>query len=254
MKLSCLFIFTLFFTFVFGQKTPLPNQKTAVLIVGNDAQSHAVGHLNSLATIFHANGIFVYKFYYPNARWSDIKAKANNCSFFIYTGHGFSNGGFDGEFGGLYINEFVMAKDIVDGIQFKYKPLIIYLNACGSHGTSAGDPADIGIAEANKRINDTALPFFMVGAGGYFATSSLISGFLENFLAGKSLNTCFRIHAEPWEEILINKQIVSKNALNSKYIGISSYAYDDKPNVRRYNTAYVGPLHYTLQSINQSSK
>ncbi len=230
MKLSCLFIFTLFFTFVFGQKTPLPNQKTAVLIVGNDAQSHAVGHLNSLATIFHANGIFVYKFYYPNARWSDIKAKANNCSFFIYTGHGFSNGGFDGEFGGLYIN------------------------ACGSHGTSAGDPADIGIAEANKRINDTALPFFMVGAGGYFATSSLISGFLENFLAGKSLNTCFRIHAEPWEEILINKQIVSKNALNSKYIGISSYAYDDKPNVRRYSTAYVGPLHYTLQSINQSSK
>jgi hypothetical protein len=114
MKLCCLFIFTLFFTFVFGQQTPLPNQKTAVLIVGNDAQSHAVGHLNSLATIFQANGIFVYKFYYPNARWSDIKAKANNCSFFIYTGHGFGNGGFDGEFGGLYINEFVMAKVILD--------------------------------------------------------------------------------------------------------------------------------------------
>lgn len=45
-----------------------------------------LGHLNSLATIFQANGIFVYKFYYPNARWSDVKAKANNCSFFIYTG------------------------------------------------------------------------------------------------------------------------------------------------------------------------
>jgi hypothetical protein len=254
MKLRCLCISLLFFTFVFAQKTPLPNQKTAVLIVGNDAQSHAVGHLNSLASIFQANGIFVYKFYYPNARWSDIKAKANNCSFFIYTGHGFGNGGLDGEFGGLYINEFVMAQDIVDGIQFKYKPLIIYLNACGSHGTSAGDPADIGIMEANKRISDTALPFFMVGAGGYFATSSLISGFLENFLAGKSLNTCFRIHAEPWEDVLINKPIISKNALNNKYIGISSYAYDDQAIVRRYSTAYVGPLHYTLQSIGQISR
>lgn len=254
MKLGCLFISTLFFTLLFAQKTPLPNQKTAILIVGNDAQSHAVGHLNSLATIFQANGIFVYKFYYPNARWSDIQAKANNCSFFIYTGHGFGNGGLDGAFGGLYINEFVMARDIVDGIQFKYKPLIIYLNACGSHGTSAGDPADIGIAEASKRISDTALPFFMVGAGGYFATSGLITGFLEDFLDGKSLNSCFKIYAERWEEILINKPIVSKNALNTKYLGISSFSYFDESNVRSYGTAYVGPLNYNLQSIDQTNK
>jgi hypothetical protein len=254
MKLRCLSISFLFLTFVFAQKTPLPNQKTAILIVGNDAQSHAVGHLNSLATIFQKNGIFVYKFYYPNARWSDIQAKANTCSFFVYTGHGFGNGGLDGEFGGLYVHEFVMAQDIVDGIDFQYKPLIIYLNACGSHGTSAGDPADIGIAEASKRVSDTALPFFMVGAGGYFATSGLITGFLEDFLKGTSLNSCFKNYAEPWQDILKYKAIASSNALNTKYMGISGYSTDENSKARSYDTAFVGPLNYTLQSINQTSK
>jgi hypothetical protein len=254
MKLRCLSISFLFLSFFFAQKTPLPNQKTAILIVGNEAQSHAVGHLNSLASIFQKNGIFVYKFYYPNARWSDIRAKANTCSFFIYTGHGFGNGGLDGAFGGLYVNEFVMAQDIVDGIDFQYKPLIIYLNACGSHGTSAGDPADIGIAEASKRVSDTALPFFMVGAGGYFATSGMITGFLEDFLKGTSLNSCFKNYAEPWGDILKYKAIASSNALNTKYIGISGYSTDENPKERSYDTAFVGPLNYTLQSINQTSK
>jgi hypothetical protein len=254
MKLRCLSISFLFLTFVFAQKTPLPNQKTAILIVGNDAQSHAVGHLNSLATIFQKNGIFVYKFYYPNARWSDIRAKANTCSFFIYTGHGFGNGGLDGEFGGLYVNDFVMAQDIVDDIDFQYQPLIIYLNACGSHGTSEDDPDDIGIAEASKRVSDTALPFFMVGAGGYFATSGMITGFLEDFLKGTSLSACFKNYAEPWEDIFKYKAIASKNALNLNYIGIAGNIDSENPKAKRYGTAFVGPLNYTLQSINQTSK
>lgn len=254
MKLRCLSISFLFLSFVFAQKTPLPNQKTAVLIVGNDAQSHAVGHLNSLASIFQKNGIFVYKFYYPNARWSDIRAKSNTCSFFIYTGHGFGNGGLDGEFGGLYVNEFVMAQDIVDGIDFQNKPLIIYLNACGSHGSSEDDPADIGFKEATKRVSDTALPFFMAGAGGYFATSGMITGFLEDFLDGHTLSNCYKDYVKDWEDVFIYHVINSKSALNTNYISISGNTYEEQPRARSYGTAFVGPLNYSLQSINQTSK
>lgn len=230
--------------------TPL---KTAVLIVGNDAQNHAVGHLNSLATIFQQNGVKVFKYYYPNAHWSDIKAKAASCSFFVYTGHGVSNGGWDG-FGGLYVNEFVTSQQIIEDIKFQNKPLIIYLNACGSHGSSAGDPNDIGTKEATKRVCDTALPYFMAGAGGYFATSGFITGFLEDFLKGKALNVCFKEYVEDWEDIYVNQAIGTKNALYLKYLGISGFTIDDKTNARRYGTAFIGPTNFTVQSIQQKSK
>ena len=250
MKTCCLSVALLLISFLFAEKVSALS-KSAVLIVGNDAQNHAVGHLNSLADIFQQNGITVYKFYYPNARWADIKARAMNCSFFIYTGHGFGNGGLDGEFGGLYINDFVYASDIAQDIQFKNKPLIIYLNACGSHGTSAGDPKDIGIVEASKRVSDTALPFFMVGAGGYFATSGLITGFLKEFLGGANLTDCYKTYVGDWEDIVKHKPIVSANELNQLYIGISSSKYDNQV---YYDNAYVGPLNFTVNSITVISK
>jgi hypothetical protein len=243
MKTYRLTLAVLFLTFFYSEKV-VAIPKSAVLIVGNDAQNHAVGHLNSLADIFKQNGITVYKFYYPNARWADIKAKAVNCSFFIYTGHGVANGGFDGEFGGLYVNEFVTAQNIIEDVQFKNKPLIIYLNACGSHGTSAGDPDNIGIVEAHKRITDTALPFFMIGAGGYFATSGSITEFLQAFLKGVTLSECFKLQAEDWQKIVKHKPIVSSNALNQLYIGISSFTNGKEV---YYGNAYVGPLNYSLQ-------
>lgn len=251
MKIALLSIFVLSLSFVQANPTYQALAKTAVLIVGDDAQDHAVGHLNSLADIFRQNGITVYKFYYPNARWADIKAKATNCSFFIYTGHGFGNGGFDGEFGGLCVNEFVYASDIAEDLHFTNHPLVIYLNACGSHGTSAGDPDDIGIIEAHKRITDTALPYFMVGAGGYFATSGFITGFLQEFLNGKTLTDCFKMQAEDWQDIVKHKPIVSANALNQLYIGISSR--EDGKEVY-YGNAYVGPLHFTVNSISPITK
>jgi hypothetical protein len=267
MKTYYFSIAVLMLSFLYSEKVAaIP--KSAVLIVGNDAQNHAVEHLNSLSDVFRENGITVYKFYYPNARWEDIKAKAANCSFFIYTGHGFANGGFDGEFGGLFINDFVYAKDIAEELHFTNRPLIIYLNACGSHGTSAGDPNDIGVVEAHKRITDTALPFFMVGAGGYFATSGLISGFLTDFLSGKTLTDSYKSYVGDWEDIIKHKPIVSSNALNQLYIGISSAGSgrhilsdngkviitESNPQKRYYGNAYIGPLNFTVNSITQISK
>jgi len=267
MKPLALLMTMFYLTFSFGQRLPLSNQKTAVLILGNDAQAHARGHLDEIAKVFQTNGVFVYKFYFPNAKWKEIISKANSCSFFIYTGHGVENGGLDGEFGGLYINEFVMASDIVKDLSFQHKPLIIYLNACGSHGTSQDDPDDIGIREASNRVMDTALPFFMSGAGGYFATSGSLTGFfqtgfLQLFLDGTTLQDCYKSYVGDWQDIVKHNVISSHDALNNLIIGISSsgegrdVSYEDNkrivtessPKIRYYGTAYISSSAYSIKS------
>lgn len=230
------------------------SQKTAVLIVGNDAPCSFKFRMESIALTLKEEGITVYKYFYPHANWNNIKAKAKTCSFFIYTGHGFGNGGLDGGFGGLCINENIRAQEIVDGLKFQYKPLVIYLNACGSAGSSAGDPDDIGIKEATKRVCDTSLPYFMVGAGAYFATNTLNDSFLDELLKGKTISTSFRVFSEPQYEIYITETITSKNALNLKTIGISGYQDPNKPKAYHYHTAFVGPANFTIKSIIQTSK
>ena len=229
-------------------------QKTAVLIVGNDAPCRFKFRMESIAQTLKAKGIIVYKYYYPYANWNMIKESAKTCSFFIYTGHGYGNGGLDGGFGGLYINDHVKAQEIVDELQFQYKPLVIYLNACGSAGSSAGDPNDIGIQEATKRVCDTALPYFMVGAGAYFATNTFDDSFLEDLFKGKKISTCFRVFSEPHYEIYINETITSKNVLNLKTIAISGNQDTSKPKAYFYHTAFIGPENFTIQTIVPFSK
>ena len=229
-------------------------QKTAVLIVGFDASCRAKYRMESIALTLKEKGIAVYKYFYPHANWNNIKAKAKTCSFFIYTGHGYGNGGLNGGFGGLCINENISAQEMVDGLKFQYKPLIIYLNACGSAGSSAGDPDDIGIEEATKRVCDTSLPFFMAGAGAYFATNTYNESFLDDLLKGKTISTCFRVFSEPQFEIYMTETITSKNALNLKTISISGYQDPNKPKAQYYHTAFVGPENFTIKSIIQTSK
>lgn len=230
-------------------------QKSAVLITGFEASCAAVNRMNSIAILLKEKGYIVYKFYYPKAYWSSIKEKAKSCSFFVYTGHGVINGGLNGGFGGLSINEIITAKQIVESLKFDYKPLVIYLHACGAAGSSAGDPNDIGINEACKRICDTSLPFFMVGAGAYFAANTFGEGFLIDFLNGKALPTCFRIFSEPHYEILMSETLKTSNLLNQKSICISG-----AQNMRKqiilgsYDIAYVGPSNFTINSIQHPSK
>ncbi len=257
MKIYSLF-FSLVSSFVFfaeQTKTQISTtQKTAVLVVGYDAPCRSKYRMESIAITLKEKGIAVYKYCYPHANWNNIKAKAKTCSFFIYTGHGYGNGGLAGGFGGLCINENVSAQEIVDGLKFQYKPLVIYLNACGSAGSSAGDPDDIGLQEATKRVCDTSLPFFIAGAGAYFATNILNDSFLDDLLKGKTISNCFRVFSEPQYEIYITETITSKNALNLKTIGISGYQDPSKPKAHYYHTAFVGPENFTIKSIIQTSK
>jgi hypothetical protein len=91
----------------------------------------------------------------------------------------------------------------------------------------------------------------MVGAGGYFATSGLITGFLIAFLDGANLTDCYKSYVGDWEDIVKHKPIVSANELNQLYIGISS-TRDGKEVY--YGNAYVGPLNFTLNSITPITK
>ena len=254
MKTKMLILFLSYGLLAFGQYASTNRQKSAVLIVGQDAQDFAEGHLNDLASILKKQGIIVWKYYYPNARWDNIKEKAKDCSILIYTGHGVANGGFNGGFGGMYVNDFVTSEDIVHDLKFNNHPLIIYFNACGSHGTSAGDPKDIGIDEASKRITDTALPFFKAGAGGYFATSNNGMELIKDFLNGMPLQTCFKVQsAGNGQEVWKYKPILSDNALNRKFIGISGHGTDYGKG-KYYGTAFVGPMQFTFESIDQIAK
>ena len=76
MNRSVLFFALFFAVSVSAQKVPALNQKTAVLVVGKDVGAYAVEELNGLHDLFVAHGIFVYKYYYPNADWAAIQKTA----------------------------------------------------------------------------------------------------------------------------------------------------------------------------------
>jgi hypothetical protein len=237
--------------------------------VGQDAIERSEELLDHLAELFIENHISPKKFYFPNADWTSIKKAALTADFLVYCGHGFSNGGLTGEFGGMYINDFVSARMIVNELKFLHKPVIIYQQACGSAGSSAGDPDDIGLKLAGKRITDTATPFFISGAGAYFA-SNWFGGsysFLKDFLAGMTLSNCFESNGSEWEDILINSLITNNRYLEGLNLGIAGSGSGRKisitfvngveqktvtesnPNKRKYNTAYVGPKDFNINQM-----
>ena len=262
----CVFILP---TFQEIYASSVTRQKTAVLIVGQDATDKAEELLDHLAELFIENHITPKKFYFPNADWTSIKKAALTTDFLIYCGHGCVSGGLTGEFGGMYINDFVSARMIVDELKFFHKPVIIYQQACGSAGSSAGDPDDIGVKLAGKRITDTATPFLISGAGAYFASNWLGGSysFLKDFLAGMTLSDCFESNGSEWEDILMNSLITNNSDLEGLNLGIAGSGSGRKisitfvngveqksitesnPKKRKYNTAYVGPKNFNMSKI-----
>ncbi len=248
MKTQFLFFAIIISNTFLSQQQPTTNQKTAVLVVGKDVGSYAQEQLDELAILFQSKKIFVYKFYYPNADWKKIKKAAINCSFFVYNGHGCSNCGLDGEFGGIYVNDFVTASTFTSELYFEKSPLIVIQNSCGAAGSSATDVKSITYTEAKNRVTDSAIPYFISNAGAYFATNWMDGArtFLEEFLEGLNLNEAYKKVAQ-LEEKIINKLIMSSDELNGKTI---STGYSIRNNKNNYNTAFVGETEFCLADIN----
>ena len=242
-----------------AQKSPALNQKTAVLIIGYEAQDGVIESFNGYANFLTSKGIFVYKFYYPKASWEDIVPLANTCSFLLYSGHGCSGCGLDNQYGGMYSNDFVYAQDIVEELHFENHPVIIYNHACGSAGTSDSDPNDIGMKEAINRIMDTALPFFMSGAAAYFATNYYghPGEILTALFEGKSATELFKAQIQSGDHVVNNKPIVNNPYFNNCNLGIScsKESANNSNSVKiEYNFAYVAPPVFRYVTIEQVAK
>jgi hypothetical protein len=246
-----LYLFVIFQSW--SETPPGINETYAVLILGQDVGDYAPGVMDEISSTFQAHGIKVYTFYFPNADLTKIKSYAENCSYFVYCGHGYANGGLDGEFGGIYINDFVMAADFVAEVHFKKHPLVIIQNSCGAAGTSAGDKKDIGFNEAKNRITDTALPYFMAGCGSYFASNWMNGSaqFLDHFLSGKSLQTATDETLKWLLDQSFNRTLSAPSALAGKTISIR-YTKSKVP--IEYNLAFVGDLGFKKQHIQINAK
>jgi hypothetical protein len=245
MKTHLFFFAILISNTFFTQKQIAVNQKTAVLVVGNDVGEYANEQLDELAILFRSKNIFVYKFYYPNADWTKIKNAATTCSFFVYNGHGCSNCGLDGEYGGLYVNDFVKAELFTTELHFENSPLVVIQNSCGAAGSSASDDQSITYLEAKNRVTDSAIPYFISGAGAYFATNWMGGAFtfIEDFLVGQQLQEAYNKVAVI-EDKVITQVISSTNELNGNSICLG---YSDGD----FNTAFIGQTGFCLADIHK---
>ncbi len=263
--LCALWLCLIWFPSVYGQNNNSGKLK-AVLVVGH--QEHltqsSIQDMNKIARIFSENDIEVYKFYDKKAVWKDIVKVAKDCSFFIYSGHGSSQGK-DGNAGGICITSVVSTKELISSLRLKENALVIFKSVCNGAGSSAGDDTDIGIEEAKKRVSHYAYPFFDVGAVAYYANNygNLVNKFLEDFLTGISLKQAYLNSAKQWTDIEFEEPF-SRDTTKSFSIASSpggrgtttrtSYVDGVKKeeiieSIKNYDIAYVGKSDYSIKDM-----
>ena len=229
----------------------------AVCIVGNDVDFDYETRTEEIAQLFEANNVKVYRFYNGNNDWKQIKKAAENCTFFIYSGHG-TNLGLEGGYGGMVVDAFISARQIVNELKFKKDAIIVYQSACGSAGSSSGDQGDIGLKKARDRVVGTATPFLLAGAKAYYANNYIggAKDFVSQILDGKTMSEAFTMTTEIWNRIELHELLFDKHLPTTFHIGISSEKNWNKTSSRRkgYHIAYVGLPNFYLTELNILSK
>ena len=244
--------------FIIAQtKNPAAKKHEAVCIVGSDVGYDYETRTEEIAEFLEAKNIKVHRFYDGNNNWDQIKRVAENCSFFIYSGHG-TNLGLDGGYGGIVVDNFISAQQIVKELKFKKDAIVVFQSACGSAGSSSGDQGDIGVKKACDRVIGTATPFLLSGAKVFYANNYIggAKDFVSNILEGKTINEAFITTTETWNKIEKNDQLIDKRLSPIFQIGISSEKQWNKANSKRkgYHIAYVGVPNFKLNELNLLSK
>jgi hypothetical protein len=232
---SFFFAASLFITlFSLSQNTP-SKKLEALCIVGSRVSQSYEDRTEEIAELLESQNVKVHRFYDGNNNWEKIKKAAENCTFFIYSGHG-TVLGLDGGFGGLVVEDFISAQQIVDELKFKKDAIVIYQSACGGAGSSADDEGDLDVETAEERVVETATPFLLAGAKAYHANNYFGGAldFLKNLLGGKTVSESYITTAETWNTIEKNERLKSNRLPSIYYVGISS------DNSQEYNAAYVG--------------
>ena len=242
----------------FGQ-----NVLKAVLIVGpqEDNTNEAIKKVRKISHLLWKNGIDVHEFYGELADWDKICRAADDASFFLYCGHGMTNGG-DGKSGGLCVTTFVSASEIIEDLKLRKGAIVLFKSVCRGAGSSADDNGDIGITEAKTRVTNYSKPFFDIGAGCYFANNydGGCLGFLENFFAGKNLEECFISARSFWADEEISEPYQHNSIHNIAIASRPGEGYSMRTttvngkkkkehikNSKGYPIAYVGNPKYTYR-------
>ena len=246
---SFFFAASLFITLIsLSQNTP-SKKLEALCIVGSRVSQSYEDRTEEIAEFLESQNVKVHRFYDGNNNWEKIKKAAENCTFFIYSGHG-TVLGLDGGFGGLVVEDFISAQQIIDELKFKKDAIVIYQSACGGAGSSADDEGDLDLETAEERVVETATPFLLAGAKAYHANNYFGGAldFLKNLLGGKTVNESYIITAETWNTIEKNERLKSNRLPSIYYVGIST------DNSQEYNAAYVGIPTFKLSELNLISK
>lgn len=246
---SLFFAATLFIAlFSLGQNSS-SKKLEAVCIVGSQVSQSYEDRTEEIAEFLESKNVKVHRFYDGDNNWDKIKKAAENCTFFIYSGHG-TELGLDGGFGGLVVEDFISAQQIVDELKFKKDAIVIYQSACGGAGSSQEDKGDIGVKTAEKRVVETATPFLLAGAKAYHANNYYggVLDFLENIFEGNTINQSYINTAEMWSTIRKNVQLNNPRLPSIYNVGISS-----NKNLK-YSVAYVGIPSFKLTELNLISK
>lgn len=153
----------------------------AVAIVGDVGSSTATykQDMDYAVTALQSHGVTVTKFYYGDStfNWNDIVAAAQGAQFILYMGHGVYSGSmpYPTSVGGFYLgpSQFVSADQIRNDLAGRLADdsVIIFSHACFTAGSAAGDPADLPLSEAQRRVTMYADPFTDLGMQAYFANN-----------------------------------------------------------------------------------
>jgi hypothetical protein len=202
-----------------------------------------------------ANGVTVYKFYTPNAKWDDIKAAANGAQFLIYRGHGIAwntsptppVGGFDidGPNGGnlLYSSADIQAN-------LKLAPnAIVMIYACFAAGGSSTDTAVISSAEAIRRVGEYSAPFLALGASAYYSDwyGDSFQAYIRSLFQGATLVNAYKAFGD-YDPNQVISTTHPANASIPLYISYDTWANYTPPSPQ-YDDVFAGQPNKTLQDL-----
>ncbi len=228
-----------------------------------DDTEKEIKKMEIIAKFLTSKGVKVQSFYDKKAIWADIAKASENANFFIYRGHGVQLGE-GGTWGGLSLVQSVSAADIAK-IKLAANSLVLFQSVCGGAGSSASDNSDIGLKEANKRVNEYSNTFIKAGAAAYFAvnTQDGVLNTLKALFEGKTLQEAYAKACEYWYKIEFTRAVKKETpnieisiassegggtATRTTYInGVKTV--EEIPSIKSYDVAYVAPLNFRLDNM-----
>jgi hypothetical protein len=263
MKVLFLLLFSLVTIYTTAQTT-YPSLK-AILIVGHqeDGTKDAIVEMDKIATFLAEKKVQVYKYYDNKADWTSICKQANNCHFFIYSGHGIRLNE-NNQAGGLCLTNNINTSTIQQQLKLNENSMVLFQSVCMGAGTSASDDTDIGIKEAQNRVESYASTFVKSGSQAYYANnfSSGVLNFLKQFFTGKTAEESYKYVAEGYCAIELDticnfdkqrKVSIATNTSTGETIR-TTYTNGVKKvekvkTQKGYDVAFVGKAAFTLKNM-----